>query len=323
MAPKSAYTLTTGELNVSKSIGSLLLAFLAITAAAIPARADLFNYTGSLQTFTVSTTGVYTIASAGAQGGQGEDESGGLGAVVTGEVLLTAGTVLDIVVGQEGGSGFLAGAAGGGGGSLVYEPLALQPLEAAGGGGGGGFAGVNGSDALPGTSGGNGQGSNGGAGGISGGGGAGGDFIRKGVGSNNGVGGAGWTGNGGKEANGFNGGGGQTGPSWAGGAGANSGDGDGGYGGGGGGSNSAGGGGGGYSGGGGADGLADFAGGGGGSYIDPSFFSTAPISITETGDGLVTITPDFVATPEPGSMLLLGSVFIGLGLAQRRRARTR
>ena len=43
----------------------------------------------------------------------------------------------------------------------------------------------------------------------------------------------------------------------------------------------------------------------------------------QTGDSFVTITPDLVVTPEPGSVLLLGSAAIGLGLALRRRARVR
>ena len=304
---------------MSKSIGGLVLGFLAITAAAVPARADLFDVTASIQTFTVATTGVYTITSAGAQGGPGESDSGGLGAVVSGDVLLTAGTVLDIVVGQEGddGSG-TAGAGGGGGGSFVYEPTALQPLEAAGGGGGAGWIDVNGSDALAGPSGGNGQGGNGGGGGISGGGGGGGG--ASGI-YFDGGGGAGWTGNGGTHGGSLVGGGGQTAPSWLGGSGDSAG--GGGYGGGGGGGNVAGGGGGGYSGGGGGDGYGDDGGGGGGSYIDPSFFSTMPIAITQTGDGFVSITPDFVPTPESGSVLLLASAVIGLGFARRRRPRRR
>jgi hypothetical protein len=266
-----------------------VLTFLSITAA-VPARADLFSYQHFIQTYTVATTGVYTIVSAGAQGGPGQGGSGGLGAVVTGDVLLTAGTVLDIVVGQEGGSGATgAGGGGGGGGSFVYEPLALQPLEAARGGGGAEFNSVNGSEALTGTSGGNGQGGSGGAGGTSGSGGGGGPASAF-----DGGGGAGWTGNGGS-GNFLDAGGGQTAPSWLGG---------GGYG---------GGGAGGYSG-----------GGGGGSYIDPSFFGgTTSIAISQTGDGFVTITPDFSAVPEPGSVLLLGSAALGLGFARRRKARTR
>jgi PEP-CTERM motif len=315
LLPKKSST----ENLMSKSIGSLLAAVLGITAAAVPARADLFNYQDFVQTYTVATDGFYTITSAGAQGGSARDDFGGLGAVVSGDVLLKAGTVLDIVVGQEGSDpGPFLGGGGGGGGSFVYEPLALQPLEAAGGGGGAGWINQNGSDALPGTSGGNGQGVNGGAGGTSGGGGG---FGSSGF--SDGGGGAGWTGNGGTGGNTGNdeGGGGQTAPSWLGGAGGRAG--AGGYGGGGGGGNNGGGGGGGYSGGGGGDGNTNAAGGGGGSYIDPSFFNTTPIAVTETGDGFVTITPDFSAVPEPGSVVLLGSAALGFGFARRRRVRTR
>jgi hypothetical protein len=196
----------TGELSMSKSIGSLLVAFLGVTAVAVPPRADLFSFTASIQTYTVATTGVYTITSAGAQGGPGfVGDSGGLGAVVTGDVSLTAGTVLDIVVGQEG----------------------FEPDPYAGAGGGGGWADQNGSDALPGTSGGNGQGTDGGAGGTSGGGGFG------SLGYDDGGRGAGWSGNGGESVG--DDGGGQTGPSWLGGAGDRAGDGGGNNGGGGGG----------------------------------------------------------------------------------------
>jgi hypothetical protein len=67
--------------------------------------ADIFGYSGSVVTYTVTTTGVYNIIAAGAQGGSGGagiiGGPGGLGAVVGGDVFLTAGTVLDIVVGKH------------------------------------------------------------------------------------------------------------------------------------------------------------------------------------------------------------------------------
>ncbi|HEY6345227.1 MAG TPA: hypothetical protein VIY49_27345 [Bryobacteraceae bacterium] len=207
-----------------------------------PARADIvFNYTGAIETYSVPTTGVYTIISAAAQGGAGTYGSGGLGAVVSGNVFLTAGTVLDIVVG-EGGAEFTAGGGGGGGGSFVYVPLAPEPLEAAGGGGGAGSEFANGGDASAGTAGGNGQGP-GGARGTSGGGGSAGMYELF-----DGGGGAGWSGSGTGGVGPASGSGGQTSPLWVGGLGNLGG--DGGYGGGGGGGFFGGGGGGGYSGGG-------------------------------------------------------------------------
>ena len=74
-----------------------------------------------------------------AQGGGGATRpNGGLGAFVSGDISLTQGTALEIVVGGQGvnGTDFYAG--GGGGGSFVYVAGAPQPLAVAGGGGGGG-----------------------------------------------------------------------------------------------------------------------------------------------------------------------------------------
>ena len=53
---------------------------------------------------------------------------GGYGAGVGGEVYLTQGTELDIVVGGAGQSLFFAG--GGGGGSFVWDPTAIPPQPA-------------------------------------------------------------------------------------------------------------------------------------------------------------------------------------------------
>jgi hypothetical protein len=78
---------------------ALTLVFLA--AVANNARADTFDFSGAIVTYTIPTTGVYDIVAAGAQGGTDGTGlgTGGLGAVIGGDVLLTAGTVLDIVVG--------------------------------------------------------------------------------------------------------------------------------------------------------------------------------------------------------------------------------
>jgi hypothetical protein len=52
------------------------------------AHATTFNYTGALQYFDVTQTGVYDITAYGAQGGGFGYGSGGVGAVVGGSVTL-------------------------------------------------------------------------------------------------------------------------------------------------------------------------------------------------------------------------------------------
>lgn len=95
-----------------------------------------FNFTGTLQSYTVPVAGQYLIISAGAQGGSSTASngsySGGLGAVVQGLMTFGPGQVFDIVVGGKGNDG--VGAGGGGGGSFIFTAGSL--LEAAGGGGG-------------------------------------------------------------------------------------------------------------------------------------------------------------------------------------------
>jgi MYXO-CTERM domain-containing protein len=117
----------------------LLLAATAVVAfaAAAPANALTFNYTGSIVTWVAPTTGTYEIVATGAQGGLGTavpNVSGGLGALIGGYFTLTGGTVLEIAVGGMGISGF--GAGGGGGGSFVVRDVGDVPLVIAGGGGG-------------------------------------------------------------------------------------------------------------------------------------------------------------------------------------------
>jgi CSLREA domain-containing protein len=243
-----------------------------------------FTYTGSVQTYSVLTTGTYDLSVAGAQGAvYSVNPTIGEGAVMSGDISLTAGTTLQVVVGGEGTF------SGGGGGSFVYVSGASQPLIVAGGGGGEGEYGF-GSSAQTGTSGGDAAGTNHGTGGTSGSGGSGGQ-----TGSFDGGGGAGWSGNGGGSAESGEGGlGGQDGQSttpFAGGAGDSNADPtppNGGYGGGGGGGEGGGGGGGYSGGGGGGDTGGQGGGGGGGSYFDASFTNTAT-AVTETGNGYVDI----------------------------------
>src|SRR5450432_4842411 len=71
-----------------------------------PALATTFGSTGSATTFTVADTGFYQITVDGAAGGAGPNASGGLGAAVSGDIFLSSGTLLHIVVGGGGtGSG--------------------------------------------------------------------------------------------------------------------------------------------------------------------------------------------------------------------------
>jgi hypothetical protein len=289
-------------------------------------------YTGAIQTYTAPLTGLYEIIAAGAEGGQAASRGfgpGGSGAVLSGDVMLTAGTTLDVVVGGQGETGEYSG--GGGGGSFVYFPGATQPLIAAGGGGGAWASG--GFNAQTGTTGGSSGGANAGAGGVGGQGGGGGSFG--GAVGGDGGGGAGWVSAGGGSAESGNGGtGGQSQPNFAGGAGASN-DvyvsnytqngqsftsyfyGNGGFGGGGGAggefSGSASGGGGGYSGGGGGAGGAQtgFAGngGGGGSYVSPSLTNTTE-AVTETGNGSVNFL--FGASVTTLSQQSIGQVGLGI-----------
>lgn len=89
---------------------------------------------GGIQYWTVPHTGTYRIEVAGAQGGYIGDviSAGGLGARATGEVVLQAGDVLEILVGQSGRLGSISEAGGGGGSFVVLDG---QPLLVAGGGG--------------------------------------------------------------------------------------------------------------------------------------------------------------------------------------------
>jgi len=257
---------------------------------------ETFSYTGIIQTETIAQTGTYQVTATGAGGGSGLDEpsrrAGGAGAEVTGDIYLTAGTVLDIVVGQQGtnapapsgrGGTSTIGAGGGGGGSFIFEPNSgggIRTLIAVAGGGGGGSADANGGAGQTGSNGGGGDGANGGKngavgqnGGRSGGGGGG---YTGGVGGNYATGGAGS----------------EAGTSFAGGA-AQPVAGKGGYGGGGGGGDGSrgggggGGGGGGYGGGGG--GSNSGGGGGGGSY-DEDLTTASAISSGDHANGHVTIT---------------------------------
>lgn len=132
--------------------------------------------TGTIQNWTVPVTGTYTIEANGAQGGSASSYSyvGGLGARMKGDISLTAGTVLKILVGQMGLN--YANAGGGGGGTFVAKSDNTALVVAGGGGGvqyslGNGVGGTTGTSGVSGTvvggsagAGGNGYGPAGGAG---------------------------------------------------------------------------------------------------------------------------------------------------------------
>jgi hypothetical protein len=228
-----------------------------------------FSYDGTVkQYYTIPTSGTYEITVDGAQGGGDSGNSGGEGAVITGEVFLSAGTVVEILVGGAGGNA--AGSIGGAGGGASYVvvmgsgPGTDIPLIVAAGGGG----------ASLGSGGGAGQASlssyaGGGSSSAFMGGGGGGGESGNGDGSGGG-GGASF------ESGGYGGAGLDIGISV----------GSGGYGGGGGGGFS-GGGGGGYQGG--DAGAEDQGGSGGDSYVDSSVIEESSFSGAYSGNGEVTL----------------------------------
>lgn len=136
-----------------KCVGRALVAAfgLAASSGAVHAAPVVFDYTGALATYTVTTTGTYDLLALGAQGGSsGSGFAGGLGAKVTGGFSLTAGDQLRIAVGGLGitGSPAVGGyGGGGGGGSFIYN-LTTSSLLMAAGGGGGGYTGAVGGAGL-------------------------------------------------------------------------------------------------------------------------------------------------------------------------------
>jgi hypothetical protein len=98
--------------------------------------------TGTIQTWTVPTTGPYRIRAVGGQGGDSKRDYstfGGKGADIAGTFTLTAGQQLKILVGQKGinPSSFGNGARVGPGGGGSFVTLSDNtPLIVAGGGGG-------------------------------------------------------------------------------------------------------------------------------------------------------------------------------------------
>lgn len=96
--------------------------------------------TGSIQTWTVPSSGLFYIEACGAQGGTGSrDGIGGKGAKVSGEFYLEGDQVIEILVGQQGSYDGNPEGPSGGGGTFVCKQGAEDEddiLLIAGGGGG-------------------------------------------------------------------------------------------------------------------------------------------------------------------------------------------
>lgn len=164
-----------------------------------------FNYSGAVTQYTITYSGSYSLFAAGAQGGNYGTRLGGLGATVSGDIYLEAGTVLGIIVGGVGGNPVVVNDAaiegtggGGGGGSFIFIDVNINgipdvgdTLLAAAGGGGGAVKNAWGNGANAGIAGGS------GTWGGSGGSGPGGGNTYSGLYAPTGGGGGGWGGSGG------------------------------------------------------------------------------------------------------------------------------
>jgi hypothetical protein len=101
---------------------------------------ETFDYTGAIEIFEIpDCVTTVTIEVFGAQGGGSANTTGGLGARMKGDFALSPGTILHVLVGQQGIDGInntTQGGGTGGGGSFVVQD-GTTPLLIAGGGGGG------------------------------------------------------------------------------------------------------------------------------------------------------------------------------------------
>jgi hypothetical protein len=106
------------------------------TAYAGSTLASKLSVANGIQSWVAPTTGMYRISAEGAQGASGDSRYvGGLGALITGDFMLTSGTLLQFLVGQMG-MGQSSSANGGGGGGSFVVGAGSAPLLVAGGGGG-------------------------------------------------------------------------------------------------------------------------------------------------------------------------------------------
>jgi hypothetical protein len=120
----------------------------------VPSVNQTFGYNGSYQTWTVPYTGTYKLEVWGAQGGNNWNIVGGLGAYSSGNINLTAGTILYVYVGGQNGyngggtagtgSACENGANGGGATDIRLSGTALANRIIVAGGGGGASGGGSG-----------------------------------------------------------------------------------------------------------------------------------------------------------------------------------
>jgi hypothetical protein len=96
-----------------------------------------------IQLWTVPKTGSYTIEAYGAQGGNADTATGGLGARIKISTSLIKNDIIKILCGQQGGTASIASAydhpaiaGGGGGGTYIYNVTTTSIILIAGGGGG-------------------------------------------------------------------------------------------------------------------------------------------------------------------------------------------
>jgi hypothetical protein len=268
LAEFSRRHLLTDEIEVPSLSRRALLARLGKTAALLPIVTSIvaptplqaqsvtgsatFNFTGAMQTFVVPVGVTSLVVTAqGAEGGVGgtNNAGSGLGGSITATLAVTAGTILNIFVGGQGGAGTFGGsgaggfngggpggggslAGGGGGASDVRRggvTLTDRILVAGGGGGAGGAAVAivgGGGGGLTGQTGNVSASATGGGGGTQAAGGAGGTGFASGAAGALGTGGAGAAGGigagGGGGAGNFGGGGGGAGAAGGGGGGGSS-----------------------------------------------------------------------------------------------------
>ncbi len=109
--------------------------------------AGLVTCTNGIQSWTVPYTGPYRITAVGAAGGGNGYYTGGAGCTLSGDFTLTAGSVVKLIIGQQGENLTTGYNTGGGGGTFVWVNGQTLPLVVAGGGGGAGGS-YNGADAV-------------------------------------------------------------------------------------------------------------------------------------------------------------------------------
>ncbi|NTW31676.1 MAG: hypothetical protein HGB12_03470 [Bacteroidetes bacterium] len=132
ITPAISYTVTVTDINTCTATSSMTLS---------PSNPQTFSYNGGLQNFTVPSSGVSCIRIQ-AWGAQGGGSGGGLGAKMVGNITVTSGQVLKILVGKQGNNNPGNPVTGGGGGGTFVTDNTNNPLIIAGGGGGEGGPGL-------------------------------------------------------------------------------------------------------------------------------------------------------------------------------------